>query len=209
MARGISVTQLYSKKRKVLPFDGKWEASFGRPEMKGSWIIYGPSRNGKTALGIQVAKYLCKWTRVLYDSLEEGDSESLKTAFRRERMEDVKRRVIVLDKEPIVELKERLRKKKAPGAVVVDSAQYTFMKVQEYFDLLKEFPNTLFVWISHEKSKEPQGMLAQKILYDAMIKVRVVGYRAEVASRYKDGDAVPFDVWPDGAAKYYADMTSL
>jgi AAA+ ATPase superfamily predicted ATPase len=204
MGRAISVTELYSKKRNVLKFEGKWLESFGQPELKGSWIIYGPSRNGKTAFAVQVAKYLTKWSRVFYDSLEEGDSESLKAAFRRQQMEDVKRRVIILDKETIAELRERLSKKKAPKVVIVDSAQYTFIKLQEYFDLLKQFPNTLFVWVSHEKNKEPQGFLAQKILYDAMVKIRVVGYRAQIASRYIDGEGATMDVWSEGAEKFWS-----
>jgi hypothetical protein len=201
MARAISVNQLYSTKRKVLKFEGQWLASFGQPELKGSWIIYGLSRHGKTAFAVQVAKYLAKWTRVFYNSLEEGDSASLTAAFRRQQIEG--RRVIILNKEPISELKERLSKPKAPKAVIIDSAQYTFLKVPEYFALVKEFPNTLFVWVSHEKNKEPKGMLAQSIMYDANVKVRVHGHRAEVASRYLEEAGAHIDVWPEGAAKFY------
>jgi hypothetical protein len=206
MKRALSVSDLYNKRRNVLEFDGQWLAGIGRPELKGSWMICGPSRMGKTAFAIQCCKYLTKWTRVAYDSLEEGDSESLKAAFRRQRMEEVKRKVIILDKESIPELIERLEKKRSPGVIVIDSVQYAFIKLPDYYDLLKRFPNKLFIWISHEKNKEPQGFLAQKIWYDAMVKVRVSGYRAFIASRYLDGEGENIDVWKEGAARAHAEM---
>lgn len=207
MARAISVTQLYGKKRKVLKFDGKWREAIGEPELAGNWIVWGKSGHGKTSFVVQLTKYLSKWSRVLYNSLEEGDSLSLVASFRRQNMDEVKRRVIILDKEPIAELRSRLKKPKAPRIVVIDSAQYTFLTIPEYFDLKKEFPNILFIWISHEKAGEPKGLLAQNIWYDAMVKIRVHNYRANVhTSRYLEKQGTTIDVWAKKAAELHGEM---
>lgn len=201
MARAISITQLYSKKRKLLMFDGEFAASFGTPELKGAWFVWGNSGNGKTSFVLQLCKYLTKFGRVAYNSMEEGDSESFKIACQRERMEEAKRKFILLDKEPIAELKERLRKRKAPQVVVIDSIQYSQMSYSEYTELLNEFGNTLFLIISHSEGKEPEGKIAKKIRFDAFIKIRVEGFVAFVKSRY--GGDKPYTIWDEGAEKYH------
>lgn len=202
MARAISIAQLYGKKRKLLMFDGKFAASFGSPELRSSWFIWGNSGNGKTSFVLQLCKYLTNFARVAYNSLEEGDSESFKIACQREGMEEVKRKFILLDKEPINELKERLRKRKAPQIVVIDSIQYSQMSYSEYTDLLNEFQNTLFLIVSHSEGKEPEGKIAKKIRFDAAVKIRVDGFVAFVKSRY--GGEAPYTIWQDGANKYHA-----
>ena len=42
----FSVTELENTKFKVMEFEGKWLESFGKPEAKGVWIIYGESFHG-------------------------------------------------------------------------------------------------------------------------------------------------------------------
>jgi len=182
-------------------FDGEFAASFGTPELKGAWFVWGNSGNGKTSFVLQLCKYLTKFGRVAYNSMEEGDSESFKIACQRERMEEAKRKFILLDKEPIAELKERLRKRKAPQVVVIDSIQYSQMSYSEYTELLNEFGNTLFLIISHSEGKEPEGKIAKKIRFDAFIKIRVEGFVAFVKSRY--GGDKPYTIWDEGAEKYH------
>jgi len=182
-------------------FDGKYAASFGSPELRGSWFIWGGSGNGKTSFVLQLCKYLTRFGRVAYNSMEEGDSQSFMLACQRESMEEVKRKFILLDKEPINELKERLRKRKAPQICVIDSIQYSQMSYSEYTELLNEFPNTLFLIISHAEGKEPEGKIAKKIRYDSYIKIRIEGFVAFVKSRY--GGEAPFTIWEEGAQKYH------
>lgn len=201
MTRAISVTQLYTKKRKLLAFVGEFAKSFGKPELKGAWLIWGGSGSGKTTFILLLCKYLTQFARVAYNSLEEGDSQSFALACKRTGMEDVKRRFILLNKESIDQMKERLRKHKAPQVVVIDSIQYSLMSYSDYIALCTEFPDVLFLIISHAEGKEPDGKVAKKIRYDAMVKIRIEGYRAFVKSRY-GGDA-PFDIWKEGADKYH------
>ena len=201
MTRAISVTQLYAKKRNLLQFEGEYAASFGLPEHTGSWLIWGGSGSGKTTFVMKLCKYLTRFGRVAYNSMEEGDSESIRLAFKRVGMEEVKRKIILLDNESIPDLKERLRKHKAPNIVVIDSVQYSDMTYAEYRDLRNEFREVLFLMISHAEGKEPDGKVAKKIRYDAFVKIRVEGYKAFVKSRF--GGEAPFVVWQDGASKYH------
>lgn len=201
MSRAVSVHQVLNKKRKLLEFNGKYEKSFGRPELKGSWLIYGGSGAGKTTFLLQMAKYLTQFDRVAYNSLEEGDSESIRLAFLRVNMKEVARKFILLDQEPIEEMKERLRKRKSPKIIIVDSVQYTQMKLRDYIDLKAEFQNHLFIWNSHERAKRPDGQLASKIEYDAHIKIRVEGYVAFPVSRFGGGE--PFTIWEEGANQFH------
>ena len=201
MARAISVTQLYAKKRKLFQFDGEFAENIGLPEQRGAWIIWAQSGSGKTTFTMQLCKYLSRFGRVAYNSMEEGDSESLKLACRRVGMEQVKGRFIILDNEPIAELKERLRKHKAPQIVVIDSIQYSQMSYKDYIALKEEFKNVLFLIISHAEGKEPEGKVAKKVRYDAAVKIFVEGYAAFTVSRY--GGGKPYIIWKEGANKYH------
>jgi hypothetical protein len=203
MARAISVTELYNKRRNVMQFTGKWRESFGDPERIGSWIIWGNSFNGKTSCAVMLSKYLTKFGKVLYNSLEEGGSESMKTAFMNYQMHEVKHRITLLDQEPIDELIVRLEKHKSANIVVTDSVQYSDLSYPAYKELRARFPRKLFVWVSHADGKHPEGRVARKIRYDSFVKIWVEGYRADVLSRY--GGGKPLIIYPDGAAQYWGD----
>ena len=70
---------------------------------------------------MQVCKYLTRFRRVAYDSLEHGLSLSLQKAWERVGMEEVGNRIILLNKESLKDLRLRLAKKQSPDVVVVDS----------------------------------------------------------------------------------------
>jgi len=201
--RAVSIDQLERMKFNELPFEGEWRALVGEPEISGSWLIWGNSGNGKTRFALQLCKYLAQFCRVAYNSLEEGASKSMKKAFKEVGMSEVKRRVILLDNEPIEELKERLRKRRSPDVVVIDSVQYSGMNYKDYTALRRDFTNKLFILISHADGKNPAGRTAKSIRYDAFVKVWVEGHRAFALSRYGGGEH--YDVWPEAAANYYGE----
>lgn len=201
MARAISVTELYKKKFNEMHFEGKWQEFIGNPELIGSWIIWGGSGNGKTRFTMQLCKYLAKFERVAYNSLEEGLSKSVQTAFRATNMYEVKNRVILLDAEPMEELIARLKKHKSPNIIVIDSIQYSGMSYNDYKNLRSQFPRKLFILISHADGKNPAGRVAKSIRYDAFVKILVEGYRAFPISRF--GGGKPYTIWEEGAKEYY------
>ncbi len=186
-----------------LPFEGDWYEAIGKPEISGAWLIWGDSGNGKTRFALQLCKYLAQFCRVAYNSMEEGASKSMKKAFREVGMNEVRRNVILLDNEPISELKERLRKRRSPDVVVIDSVQYTGMSYRDYTALRAEFRNKLFILISHADGKNPAGRTAKSIRYDAFVKIRIEGYRAFALSRYGGGE--PFTIWEAGAKAYFSE----
>ena len=104
-------------------FTGAWLASIGRPARSGVWIIWGASGNGKSSFVMQLAKYLCTFGKVIYDSLEESTGLSLQMSLKRHRMDEVKKRLIILDREPVEQLEERLSRRGSPGEVMRDSSQ--------------------------------------------------------------------------------------
>lgn len=203
MARAISVSQLYKTRFKEMMFEGEWKDLIGNPEIKGGWLIYGGSGNGKTRFAMQLCKYLSRFERVAYDSLEEGLSKSVQMAFIAVNMYEVKNRVILLDAEPMNELVVRLQKHKSPNIIVIDSVQYSGMTYKDYKELRNMFPNKLFILISHADGKNPAGRVAKSIKYDAFVKIWVEGYRAFAVSRFGGGE--PFTIWDEGAAQYYGE----
>ena len=118
MAKAISNRNVLDAKFDIADFSGKWLEAFGKPELRGAWIIYGESGSGKTHFALQLLKYLSGFVnRAAYDTLEQGLSLSFQNAWKDVAMQEVGSRVIVLAKEPITELRERLR---AAGLPVVD-----------------------------------------------------------------------------------------
>lgn len=201
MARAASLDQVLRTRFKVLPFEGEWKDAIGCPELTGSWIVWGNSGNGKTRFALQLCKYLCQFGRVAYDSLEEGVSVSLVKAIKETHMMEVRKKFVVLDKEPIDQLTERLEKPKSPDIVCVDSLQYTGMSYEQYKALKERFPKKLFIWISHADGTLPEGRVAKKVRFDSNVKVFVQAYRAEPVSRY--GGGKPYIIWEEGYRKNF------
>jgi hypothetical protein len=195
--RAISIRQLYSAKIRSLDFTGEWLDAIGCPEPAGTWLIWGNSGNGKTRFALQLAKYLCSLGRkVAYDSLEEGVSLSLRNAIEDCNMQEVARRFLLLDKEPVSDLMERLSKKKSPEVIFIDSIQYTGLTYADYKLLKDRFRNKLFILVSHAEGSHPAGRVARSIRFDANVKIWVEGYQAFSVSRY--GGGKPYVIWQEG-----------
>ncbi len=211
MARAISNKNVLMAKFEVANFDGVYLASFGRPELRGAWIVYGGSGSGKTTFVMQLCKYLTQFTKVAYNSLEQGLSLSLQKVWERVEMEEVGNKIILLNKESLSELRVRLSKKQSPDVVVIDSVHYWFgFRMNDFVKLRNDFPNKLFIFISHEKAGLPDGKLAQKIRYDSEIKIKVEGYKAFVTTRYEDSKrgegGEDFIIWEQGANNYWCNI---
>ncbi|MDR2383534.1 MAG: hypothetical protein LBD76_06610 [Prevotellaceae bacterium] len=204
MARALTYQNIAAYRPKSLNFTGSWLSSFGCPELAGSWLIWGNSGNGKTRFALQLAKYLCGFGHVIYDSLEEGLSLSLQKAIVETNLHDVNRRFLLLDKEPVAELAERLARQKSAGVVIIDSIQYSGLSYVDYKAVRARFPQKLFILISHADGKAPAGRVARSIRFDANVKVWIEGYRAFPVSRYGGGE--PFTIWNEGVVKYWNEV---
>lgn len=198
LRRAIGINELINKKRPNLPFDGIWKQCMGCPEANALIFIYGKSGNGKTRFIVQFLKYLSTHVdKILLNSLEEGDSDSLARAFRDENMHEVDGKILILDNEPIDEMCRRLKRKKQAQAIVIDSWQYT-RKDYPYFQKMKEtFKKKMFIINSHAQGNNPKGNAADDIRYDAMIKIHVVNFVARIDSRF--GTERPYVIWEERA----------
>jgi len=210
MGRAISNKNIESATFEAAPFSGRWLASFGRPELRGSWIVYGGSGSGKTTFLLQLCKYLTGFKRVAYDSLEQGLSLSFKRAWQRCEMIEAGCRFVLIEKEDVKELWSRLAKRRSSEVVVIDSVHYlTDFTIKDYIKLMKNFPNKLFIFVAHEKNNAPQGAIAEYIRYNSDIKIRVEGYKAFLTTRYEDSEkgegGKDFVIWDKGAEEYWTD----
>lgn len=206
LQRALSISDIEKYNPTVLPFEGEWEAAIGQPELTGTWLVSGNSANGKTRFVLQACRYIASFKRrIAYDSLEEGLSKTMQDAIRAVRMRDIAPKFILLDKEPIADLKERLNKQKSPDIVVIDSVQYSGLTYAGYKELRDNFRKKLFIITSHADGKEPAGRVAKAIKYDANIKTWVEGFKAFSVSRYGGGQ--PYTVWTKGASDYWGESS--
>lgn len=207
MNKALSIYQVLSSRNDTLSFDGIWKDAIGDPASCGSWIIWGQSFNGKTAFAMQLAKYLCRFGKVLYNSMEEGIGRSIQVAIERTDMSSVARRFNLLDCEDIEDLVQRLSAKKHPKIVIMDSIQYSGINYAQYKEIKRKFNDILWIWISQAEGRLPEGRLANRVRYDAMVKIRVEGYRAYVNSRFKaDYQGQNYiTVWDEGARRYWGE----
>jgi hypothetical protein len=192
-------------KKKTLPFTGAWRDAFGIPEAQGVWFVWGNSGNGKTSFVMQLCKELAKFGKVAYDSLEEGASLSMQNTLRRCKMQEVNRRFLLLDCEPIDQLSARLARPKSPDFVVIDSYQYTQMTYKAYLKLKEANRNKLLIFISHADGSVPAGRSAKSVMYDATLKIWVEGHTAHSKGRFI-GDTGKYIVWEEGARRYQGEL---
>lgn len=200
MARALGVTEFLQKKFDEFAFDGKWLEAMGRPEKNFKMIIYGKPKNGKTEFCIQFAKYMTKFGKVLYNSFEQGHSKSLQDAFRRQNMQDVKGKIIVTHKEKYQDMFNRLKRKKSPQIVFIDSLQYIKLSGDQWKELIETFPRKVFIVISHAQGDEPKGEGAITIQYDVDISVLVKGFAAHCQGRFGGGSEII--IWEEGHQRY-------
>lgn len=195
-----SIGELYKLKFNTLPFEGEWLGLIGTPEIAGSWIIWGNSGNGKTRFALQLAKYLCGFTKVYYNTLEEGEKLTFKKACKENAMESVKT-TFRYGKDKLPALIARLEKRRSPSVIVIDSLQHFRIGKKEYYDLMERFPKKLFIFISHARGQEPKGEVADEIRYNSDVKIRVERFIARPVENTRYGGHKPYVIWEEGAMK--------
>lgn len=145
MSRAIGISDFLAKEFNVYSFEDKFLNSFGEPETNFSALVYGHPKNGKTEFCIQLAKYMSQYTRVYYNSYEQGISKSLQDALKRNKMEDVSGKVIFGNKETYSEMIDRLSKKNSPMVCFIDSRDYMNLTAAQWFRLIEKFPRKAFI----------------------------------------------------------------
>lgn len=201
MKKALSMVDLMRKNREVYAFEGALQEAFGQPEQNGVWFIWGRSGNGKTSFVLQLCKELTRYGKVAYDSLEEGDSLTMQNALMRVGMGDVGRRFILLN-ESLKELDTRLKRRRSPDIVVVDSFQYAHIDLKQYEEFIDRYKNKLIIFVSQADGLKPWGRTAQSAMYSASLKIWVEGYRAISKGRYR-GNLGYYTIWAEKADEYW------
>jgi len=202
--KAYSVADILKKKYRLFEFQGDWYQAFSKPERAGVWFVWGNSGNGKTTFVLALVKYLASFTRVVYNSLEEGTSHTIQQQFINQNFEAVARKIILVN-ESIQDLSTRLNGKRAPEVAVIDSFQYAQINYKEYIKLKEKHRNKLLIFVSHADGKQPAGRAAKSVMYDATLKIWVEGYKALSKGRYI-GPTGEMIVWPEGAVRYWGDL---
>lgn len=198
----LGVRDMLNRKYDTFKFEGAWHDAFGNPEKRGVWFIWGGTGSGKTTFVMQLCKYLCQFGKVAYNSMEEGDCQTMQNTLKKCGMNDVAGRFLVIDNESIEQLDLRLSQRKAPQIIVIDSFQYTQLSYKSYIQFKEKHRNKLIIFISHADGKKPAGRAAVSVCYDASLKIYVEGYRAFSKGRYY-GATMQYDIWPKAANQYW------
>jgi hypothetical protein len=204
MARVLGLKQLLAKKYDFLQgLPEEIVFSFGRLTSNFIMLIWGDSANGKSNFLMQFLKAIMPYGNVLYVGLEEGFESTMQIMAVRHFTEEVHSgKIGFADHEMIYdELVIKLKKKKSPRFIIIDSVQYWDITYPKYKKLKEMFKKKSFIFISHATGKEPRGTTAQSIRYDAGLKVRVEGFIAFPLSRY--GGNRPYVIFEEGARKYW------
>ena len=199
--RALTAKEVISMEKKTFAMDGKWAEFLGQPETTGVWFIWGNSGNGKSSFAMQLCRELAKYGRVMYNSLEEGTSLTMQRSLVRHGMAELGSNFVIV-REDIEQLKVRMRKRKSPRIVIIDSFQYSQLTYGDYIALKDSFPDKLFVFISHAEGKNPMGNAARRVMYDATLKVWVEGYKATSKGRFI-GTTGEYIIWEEGAQVYW------
>lgn len=189
-------------KKRTIPLSGAMRDAFGEPERCGVWFVWGESGNGKTSFVMQLCKELARHGKVAYNSLEEGTALTMLNTLRRYRMEEEGSRFQLLDSEPMSDLGERMNRHKSPDFYVIDSFQYTQMTYREYIAFKEAHKNKLLIFVSHAEGKNPSGISAKKVMYDATLKIYIEGFKAFSKGRFF-GPTGEFTIWQGGADRYW------
>jgi hypothetical protein len=195
----------------------KWKDALGELKMGFRLIVWGESGNGKSNFVMQLCSQLLSSLGTgLYLSLEEKQGPTMQRLIERYIADHHRPALKFPNAHPTYdELFQYLKKPRSPQWVVIDSVQYFDFKTEKRYKAFEEaFPTKCLIFVSHAKGRQPDGRVADKIRYDAGIKVFVKKDIAYIQhSRY--GGHANFVIWEPGARaarttkEYHADLFRL
>lgn len=191
--RAIGISDFLSRSFDTYPFEGRWRDSFGEPEKNMRVIIWGNPGNGKTEFCIQLAKQMAQFTKVYYNSFEQGICKTLQDALVRNAMQEVNGKVIFGNMETFDEMCERLASRNAPQVCIIDSRDYMNLTTAQFKRLIEAHPRKAFVIVCWESGGKPRGEFAKQIAFMCDVKIHVRDFIAHMRSRF--GGNKNFVIW--------------
>lgn len=203
MKNAISASQALSVKNRTLAVSDEWQECLGEEIARnGIVFIWGGSGNGKSTAVMAFAKMLAASGRVLYVSREEGYSLSFQNRLSLLGMADCGAAFQVIDDDTVETLTERLSRQRSPDFIVIDSVQVMGLSYRDVRTLKERFPRKLFVLVSQVHGKQPLGLGAEKMMYDADLKLWVEGHTVFSKGRFI-GTTGSHVIWKEGADRYW------
>ena len=207
--RAFNPKEIETIKYSTLQLEGAWGDFLGTVERTGVWIIWGNSGSGKSTFAMQLCRELARHGRVLYNSLEEGISLTMRNRLQLFEMNEVNNRFQIVPGESIAALSKRLSKRRSADFVVIDSLQYAgFKSVIELRKFCAAHRGKLLIFISQASGKLPAKNIGIDLMYAATQKIFVSGYLAVSKGRFF-GSKKYFPVWSEMAAKTWGNLDEV
>ena len=181
MAKALSNRNVCDANFNVADFTGEWLATFGKPELRGAWIIFGESGSGKTHFALSLLAYLTQFVdKAAYDTIEQGLSLSFKNSWLDANMAEVGNKVVVYSKEQIPALREEAAQaQKSAGCGDRFHNRACGVHARSTFaSLMDEFPDKLSSSSPTRKTASPYPAVARHVRKLAEVKIRVEGFKA-------------------------------
>lgn len=176
--------------------------AFGNPQNKGVWFVWGGSGSGKSSLLLDITKAFCRNLKAVHNELEEDlDDDDYIKRLQMKKMHDVEGRFLSVSYN-YKEMCEYLDKRDSPKVVVINSANYFFESIAQYFEFTKKYKRNKIIIISGmAKANNPYSELENKIMFDANKKIFVTGYLASCKGRTIGPNGGTYIVWQEGYEK--------
>lgn len=194
----MTAAKIANLKFKLLPFSGDWGALIGQPPINFFIYVYADSGNGKTNFCIRYAKYLTKFKKVLYYSVEEGISYTTQSTIIRQGL--IQEHDVVIgqyepDKfdSPFDDLENELKKRNCPNIIFIDSLEYSDMNAKQIKNLRRMYPKKAFVVIGRAEGAKPLSAAGRSTYFDADVVLHMKDHTAyNLKPRYGGGE--PFEI---------------
>lgn len=196
--RAYTIENIEAMRYECFDWGGEWLSAFGNPAINSKWFVLGPSASGKSSFVMQLSKKLCEYGSVLYLPYEEGVGMEFQRRLKLMKMSEVQGRFLAAPDDTLEELTERLSRPRSPRFIIVDSFQVSDWSYEQTMELVRQFPQKGFVFISQEYKGQPMGKAAIRLRYMADMKVRVAGYKAYCQGRSAGSPGDYYVVWEEG-----------
>ncbi|MDD2633962.1 MAG: bifunctional adenosylcobinamide kinase/adenosylcobinamide-phosphate guanylyltransferase [Bacteroidales bacterium] len=192
MARTLNLSTIYSKKFTTIELKGIFGDVFGTPEDAGAWLVFGSEKNGKTWFALKLAAALSETKRTLYISGEEGLGKDFVENCKRAKLSADNRNLHFSEYIDIVELQDKLNKRRSPEVVVIDNVTVykDDLAYGNFRRLIKNYPNKLFIFLAHEERNEPYTATAKLIRKLSKVIIHIVGLKANISGRVPGGSLI-------------------
>lgn len=147
----LTAEEMANRKLDLLDFFAFWQSLFGRPARNFTMMFHGEPHNGKTIFLLKLAQYLAEtFGDVLYVSSEEFASPTM-TKKVNEFLNPIPQRLHFAENLDDPDLSEY-------QFVILDSVNDLGLKINEYREMRKVYPETAFIFIlQHTKAGDFKG----------------------------------------------------